>query len=107
MLLIYNSHAGILYIITLLCQVKDVVEQMATLYQQLHTDGCVHFDDLLIFVYCDPERKSAITIRLRNLSERPMEGDKGGSITDQCKSVITFLQGCIESWRTIMEMYRE
>ena len=60
---------------------------MATLYQQLRTDGCIHFDDLLIYIDCDPKRKSAISVRLRNLVDKPMEGDEGGSILEQCNSI--------------------
>lgn len=81
---------------------------MADLFMQLCCDGCVHFENLQISVYCDPERRSAITIRLKNLTDRPMEGDGGKElITEQCKSVNQFLRDCIRSWQDTMTKHRK
>ena len=80
---------------------------MAKSYQELCTDGCVHFDDLLIFVYCDPEREKALTVRLRSMLDEPMDGDAGEVVVNQCEKFNGYLQHCINSWQMIMAKHRK
>lgn len=82
------------------------MESIARSYIDLRQDGCVQFDNLLVFVYCDPEHESGVEVRLRSMLQKPIEGDTEKDLLSNCEEINSFLQECIQSWRQSMIKHR-
>lgn len=83
-------------------QVKDCVEKLARAYLDLVWNGCVQFDDLLMFVNCNDEEPWGVQIRWKQLQIDSLDGKNDNNLNigtiDHCQAIYKVLQECITSW---------
>jgi len=79
---------------------------VAQAYLAIRREGCIQFDELLVFIYCNP-KKVSLQMHFKSI-KTTMEAktDEKSDVRQHCTDLYAYLNECVTKWQENMSAKR-